>query len=180
MAPGPVVIEKVIIGDNSQNGIYKVGNGTLHVLGSLIHKSVVNGIDCQVGSVSVESSTLADNGGWGVQNAGLASILNSIAWGNVLGGLSDCNTVEYSNSQEVQAGTGNLNIDPLFVNPGADNYRLSYSPMSPCRDAGNNQAWMDDARDLAGNPRILPKLGVVDMGAYELTMPASGTIIRTR
>ena len=37
--------------------------------------------------------------------------------------------------------------------------------MSVCLNAGVNESWMADARDLAGAPRILNSL--VDLGAYE-------------
>ena len=52
--------------------------------------------------------------------------------------------------------------DPMFIAAGSD-YRLQEG--SPCIDAGFNMAWMTDATDLDGNPRIHD--GKVDMGCYE-------------
>ena len=81
----------------------------------------------------------------------------------------------------VYPGTGNIDADPLFVDPGYwdDNgtpshqyddfwvdsdYHLQMS--SPCINAGDNNALTDDApTDLDGHARIL--CAVVDMGAYE-------------
>ncbi|MBN1674758.1 MAG: PKD domain-containing protein [Kiritimatiellae bacterium] len=60
-------------------------------------------------------------------------------------------------------GVGNIDADPMFVDTNAANYRLQAA--SPCIDAGINAAWMHDAVDLAGNPRIVN--GTVDIGAYE-------------
>ena len=37
---------------------------------------------------------------------------------------------------------------------------------SPCINTGTNLAWMDQAVDLAGNPRIQD--GTADIGAFEM------------
>ena len=88
----------------------------------------------------------------------------------------------------VEWGPGNIDIDPLFIDPdGPDddpdifednNYRLSAD--SPCIDAGDNTAVPDDVTtDLNGNPRFVddpatPDSGnpdginpIVDIGAHE-------------
>jgi parallel beta-helix repeat protein len=73
-------------------------------------------------------------------------------------------------------GGGNIDADPMFVDPDNDDYRLL--PGSPCIDAGNNNAVAQHAAsDLDGNPRFADDSGtadtgcgvpvVVDMGAYE-------------
>ena len=85
---------------------------------------------------------------------------------------------------------GNIDADPLFIDPDNGDYRLS--PGSPCIDAGNNWGLPQDTTDLDGDgdtreltpwdldgkPRFNadpadfdPGCGVpvvVDMGAYEL------------
>ncbi len=65
---------------------------------------------------------------------------------------------------------GNTVAEPRFVNREAGNYRLRTS--SPCVNGGANAALLARpafarSKDLDGNPRILPKNGVVDIGAYE-------------
>jgi hypothetical protein len=86
-------------------------------------------------------------------------------------------------------GGGNIDADPLFADPGGDEFSLAAS--SPCIDAGINSAVPADGLDLdddgdtaeripidrAGDPRFAddpdtPDTGcgvpaVVDMGAYE-------------
>ncbi len=73
-------------------------------------------------------------------------------------------------------GIGNIDADPLFVDPDNGDYRLQAG--SPCIDAGDNTAVPEDlTTDLDGNPRFLeipetPDTGngtlpIVDMGAYE-------------
>ncbi|MCG2659883.1 MAG: right-handed parallel beta-helix repeat-containing protein [Kiritimatiellae bacterium] len=69
-------------------------------------------------------------------------------------------------------GQGNITNNPLFVDQGNRNYRLSTG--SPCVNTGTNMSWMTNAVDLDGRIRI--RYGTVDMGAYEFIH--SGTIFR--
>jgi len=80
-------------------------------------------------------------------------------------------------------GDGNTTNNPLFVAAGS-NYGTSYAGYdlrltnsSPCINAGQDQAWMDDAVDLDGNARLSQ---TVDMGAYEFQLPPAGTVITIR
>jgi hypothetical protein len=79
-------------------------------------------------------------------------------------------TITYSNVHGGWPDEGNINISPCFVNPDADDYRLSW--YSPCVDSGDNSAPGLPATDLAGNSRVMDGNGdtvaTVDMGAYEL------------
>jgi len=70
--------------------------------------------------------------------------------------------VRYSDVQGSYAGTGNLNLNPLFVNAAAGNYHLA--PLSPCIDAG------DPASDFSLEPE--PDGGRINMGAYGNTAEA--------
>ena len=92
--------------------------------------------------------------------------------------------IRYTNLQGSWLGTGNIDADPLFVDP--DNGNLRLQPGSPCIDAGDNTAVPGEiTTDLDGNPRFLddpetPDTGVgdppiVDMGAYEF-QPCVGDI----
>jgi hypothetical protein len=90
---------------------------------------------------------------------------NSIFWGNEGGSwMLPSVDVAYCDVEGGHAGPGNINEDPLFVQPGTDNLRLAEG--SPCVDAGDNAAVPQDVpEDADGFPRIQD--GVVDMGAYE-------------
>jgi hypothetical protein len=77
-------------------------------------------------------------------------------------------------------GDGNIDADPLFVDPANGDFRLS--PSSPCIDAGDNTAVPDGIdTDLDGNPRFVDDPDtvdtgygdppIVDMGAYEYQIP---------
>ena len=75
--------------------------------------------------------------------------------------------VRYSDIQGGYAGSGNINADPLFVSGSVG----QLSAGSPCINRGSNAAIAGTSTDLAGNPRIAPTNGVVDMGAYEYQGP---------
>ncbi len=143
--------------------------------------------------VTVLNCTFTDNvartggGMWSILNP---QVTNCILWDNVPEQIVDGGTltVTYSNVQGGFPGTGNIDADPLFIDPDNGDYRLS--PNSPCIDAGHNWGVPPDTADLDedgdtteltpldldGNPRFVhasaqhPGCGepaVVDMGPYE-------------
>ena len=101
---------------------------------------------------------------------------NSASWG---GGAYDCimyNSIAYYNTPDNYSGssldycsttpqpdygTGNSTKEPGITSPA--NPRLLSG--SPCINAGMNQEWMTESKDIAGQPRI--NQGFVDIGAYE-------------
>jgi parallel beta-helix repeat protein len=123
----------------------------------------------------------------------MPTVNNSVIHGSGAGSITDVagalTVVNYSDVQGGWPGIGNIDADPLFVDPDNDDFRLSSG--SPCIDAGNNWGVPIDENDydedgvlcelfpvdLDGNPRFNadevdfdPGCGVpvvVDMGAYE-------------
>jgi PKD domain-containing protein len=76
-------------------------------------------------------------------------------------------------------GTGQINADPLFVNPSAGDYRVTWN--SPTVDSGDpaGLGLLDSTTDLGGNPRIAH--GRRDMGAFEYTpLPPTASISQDR
>ena len=107
-------------------------------------------------------------------------ITNCILWdgGNEIWvGDSSQITITYSDIDGGYTGTGNIDADPLFIDPGYwdangvwvdGDYHLL--PDSPCIDAGDNSVVPSSvSTDLDGWPRIIN--GTVDMGAYEYQGP---------
>jgi hypothetical protein len=91
-------------------------------------------------------------------------VVNCIFWWNVgwsahLGQIDGEADVTYSNIEGGWPGVGNIDADPLFVDPdGPDDDPFTWedndyhlSPGSPCIDAGNNMAVPFDAADLDGD-----------------------------
>lgn len=138
------------------------------------------------------------------QNGGGATYIkgklaNSVLWRNTrAGGASDrlaqtgpgtlLMEAYHNNIQAydgVYTGSGNFNIDPLFVDPdGRDNTAgtlddsLAIRPTSPCVQRGRNDLVVGPL-DFPGNRRISPaRRGqpvIVDVGAYEIT-PRPGSV----
>lgn len=150
------------------------------------------------GVVTLINCTLADNkstignGGAMYDHRGNAVVRNCIFWNNdavkygtdEIFNSSGTTAVSYTDIKGGHAGTGNINSDPKFVNPGADDYKIggpSVSP-SPCKDAGSDPLVPADFGDLDwdGNTTEQTPLDLtgevngfsrnrVDMGAYEWT-----------
>ncbi len=117
---------------------------------------------------------------------GMATLRNCILWTHwtirpmIEGDCTDSLSVEYSNVMEGWPGQGNINIEPLFVNPENGDYHLKsqagrWDPnsnawvqddvTSPCIDAG------DPLSPIGSEP--FPNGGIVNMGAYGGTTEAS-------
>jgi len=110
-------------------------------------------------------------------------VTNSIVWGNIAeyspypqiyGSVS----VTYTDVEGGWTGTGNIDVDPLFVNPANGDFHLQGS--SPCIDAGDNSAPDLPLTDIDGEARIIDGNGdsvsVVDMGADEVFLNPCDTL----
>jgi parallel beta-helix repeat protein len=158
------------------------------------------GIYCYDGSSpTITNCTVANN--WAFFYGGIhcylnssPTITNSIVWGNSYPDIYTAGgsvpTVTYSDvddgTGESWFGTGCIEMDPSFVNPGTGNYRLQ--PDSPCIDSGygDNGATVPTT-DRNGNarydhPQVANTGGgtpdYVDMGAYERRAPAADILWR--
>ncbi|HOS65674.1 MAG TPA: right-handed parallel beta-helix repeat-containing protein [Candidatus Latescibacteria bacterium] len=98
-------------------------------------------------TAQIENCTITDNtgidantpaGGIGVW-ASSARLKNTIIWGNktrdIDQGGGGIILASYCDLGVTYGGTGNINADPLFVDPASQNFRLQNS--SPCIDAGD-------------------------------------------
>ena len=126
------------------------------------------------------SGNTASYGGGGISNSETSMMVtNCILWNDSPDEIENSNgsvAVSFSDVQAGYPGEGNIDADPLFVDP--DNGDLRLMPGSPCIDAADNTAVPKGiVIDLDGNPRFVddpctddtgngdPPL--VDMGAYE-------------
>ncbi len=135
------------------------------------------GIYTLYGALDVRNCTFTGNtatsgGGALYVSSGTASVANSILWNDATTEIGGTATVSYSDVSGGHAGTGNMNVNPIFL--GADDFRLS--PLSPCVDAGSDALAASGDLDLADRPRKVDGSGsgpgTVDMGAYELSAGA--------
>gem|GEM_PF-2088591 len=185
-----VTIRNCLIAGNTA---YPVGGGVWLLGSSKIENCTI------VANSALSSGSTAQGGG--VYRAG-GTVSNSIVYFNTMakqgGGAvgtesniwNAVSSVYYTcTTNPVVSGSSNISDDPLFVNAAGGDYSLKYAPVkSPCIDKGANQAWMDGAKDLAGNTRKTyggvagsHSSPVVDMGAYEAPeAPPKGTVFMLR
>jgi len=149
-------LENVTISGNSATG-FDYGYG--------------GGIYCQYSSPSLENVSISGNSAYSYGGGIFCdwysnpSLVNCILWNDspqeiyIFDG-SGVNAT-YSDIQGGWAGTGNINADPLFVDPANGDYHLSWtnypvqdSTMSPCIDAGDPNSPYD------------PDSTIADMGVF--------------
>ncbi|MFN2351762.1 MAG: right-handed parallel beta-helix repeat-containing protein [Kiritimatiellia bacterium] len=116
----------------------------------------------------LQNSVIADSNGTALYYYDSATVsgYNTILYNDSITGTPGSQQFEYSCRYPTEAllpGISNINLNPLFIDPDVDDYRLSVG--SPCIDTGFNQPWMTNAVELVGNPRL--SNGTVDMGCYE-------------
>jgi len=123
---------------------------------------------------------IATRAGGGIDNDDNSSptITNSILWANtapdgpeIYDDNSSSPTVTYCDIQGGYQGEGNINADPLFVDPENNDFHLKET--SPCIDTGNNNVPGIPTTDFEADPRICDGnsdgTATVDMGADEYT-----------
>jgi hypothetical protein len=169
---GSAAFNYTTLSSNSGPGFLKTGSGALNLTNCLVFAQSNDAVRVTTGTVAIGNCTFANNLGWGItNNVGSVSVLNSIAWGNANGGITNCTSVTYCDSQNPVSGTGNFSENPRFENDPAGNFRLVGG--SPCINAALLEAWMATALDLDDRPRRIG--GGADMGCYE-SLAVPGTI----
>ena len=90
-------------------------------------------------------------------------IVNCILWNQVIieDNCTDSTLFEYNDGGPA-SGPGTFNADPMFVDAGNGDYRLTGG--SPCIDAANNAAVSPGTDDLDGNPRFADDGCTTDTG----------------
>jgi hypothetical protein len=156
-------------GGGSRNGtLYNslLVNNTASSSGGGTYNSVL--YNCTV------SQNSAGNG-CGIYSDSTRYPFNCIIWNNRLasGATNDISILVIISAYNtcasgLTATSGNINVDPLFVNPANGDYRLQAN--SPCIDKGSN-TYAPNLTDLDGNARLFDGdangTNTVDMGAYE-------------
>ncbi len=151
----------------------------------------------EITGCTVSGNTSTEFGGGGIRAFGTdpTVIENCILWGNIAspgpqllldsgfnnpaivnvnfcdveGGAAEVSVeINCCDSSHLTFGPGNIDADPLFVDPKAGDYHLAAG--SPAVDAGNPDfVAAADETDLDGDPRVVG--GLVDLGADEFRRP---------
>ncbi|MBD3374449.1 T9SS type A sorting domain-containing protein [candidate division KSB1 bacterium] len=151
-----------------QNNIFE-GNSA-----SILSNTGVGSSNLNNCTIQLDKNTFFNAGPFELDGNTIVSLTNSIIWGHVAPVVSLQNsaemTITYSNIKGGFEGTGNLELEPLFVDAENGNFHLS--PTSPCIDSG------DPAADYTSEP--MPNGGRVNMGAFGNTKDAqtsAGTVV---
>jgi len=150
---------------NSRGGAVRANNNTAV---NMINSIVAHNVSKDGGGVAISGSsflqmrqcTVVDNAYEGVEGGTLA-ITNSIIWNNDGMEITAGEVVNYCDVDGGYAGAGNIDVNPMFDNPAALDFRLAVG--SPCVDTGTV---VNINHDCIGNPR--PMGSGFDLGAYEL------------
>lgn len=174
-AAGPTITNSIITGCSATRGggIFFDTTSTADVINCVVAENTATskggGMFMYKSAPTQTNVTITANAGGGIDATGGG---NPPATNCIISGNTVANDVKYLYPPAITyscigsgmtGGTGNVYGDPLFVS--SDDYHLQ--PLSPCIDAGSNDAPELPACDLDGKPRILPEGGTVDMGAYE-------------
>jgi hypothetical protein len=182
----PTIQNNIII-DNvstlSGGGIYCVDNSSPVIANNLIIKNNASQYGGGVG-VSGNSfpklinNTISGNtaglggGGLSCRGSSFPTVLNSILWDDIQNEIfvefSSGANVTYSDVKGGWLGTGNINVNPQFLNAANNDYHLKDN--SPCIAAGLMTQDVP-VTDIEGNPRPNASGTKPDMGAYENFLP---------
>ncbi len=160
-------IEKCVISSNSGisngGGLVKCAgliSNCLIVNNTAVSGAGLNNCDGVIVNCTIADNTATSNGG-GLRRCD-GAVSNSVIWSNSPDDQFECTNLTYC-CYKGAVGGGNLNGDPLFVDPTAGDYRLQQE--SPCIDTG------DPASDYSNEP--MPNGECINMGFYGNTPEAA-------
>jgi len=139
------------------------GNGAgMDVDSSTIINCTFHGNRCGEGG---SGSPAGNTGVGGGIRTSSDQVCNSIFWNNSPEQINGSGTVvSYSDVEGGWPGTGNIDADPLFIDPAKDDCHIPFD--SPCRSAGDRNAQNLPDTDFEGDPRT-GLFAFPDMGADE-------------
>ena len=154
-APGIVnIINSTITGNIGEQGVFVEGGANLNVTNSIIFGN--NGSEIVFKPAGGDSP----------------HSYATINYSNIEGGPDSIVT---NNNGTVTWGSGNIDVDPRFVDTDNGDYHLA--DWSPCIGTGLDTSIVSST-DIEGNLRPSPAGSNPDMGAYENALDAASTYTR--
>ena len=150
----PIIANNIVI-NNSSAG--QIGGGGFCLVGAGSYPLLVNNTIC--------NNTTNGNGGGIYLDGTYPTVMNNIIWDNAASSgpeiyvHSGFPTVSFCDVKGGWPGIGNIDDDPLFIDPVNRDYHLSFP--SPCR---NHISPVSAITDFEGDPR---ESDFIDMGADE-------------
>ena len=145
---------------NDGGGVTISGNGDEH-----------NIINCTFYDNEASPENIDKNGIYitNPNSSNVLNILNSIVWENIYDIENGFINVEYSNTQQLVAGQGNISTNPLFVSVDPINPDYNLLCESPCIDAGNPQSEYNDPNGTTNDMGCYPSEGCAVSGCTDIT-----------
>jgi len=159
---------------------YFTGGDTTIVLNSLFidNMGIRGGAIYNGGDIKIVNSTFSNNlttyEGGCIDNRVTMTLINSIVWGNPsphgeVMAITGNTHLLYNNLKSIYSSSGvtdegNINVDPLYLDPEIGDYRLS--DYSGCIGSGINNSSVP-VSDYVGNNRPSPFGTMPDIGVYE-------------
>ena len=180
----------LIDGDNDLGVSFYNGEGVDSVLKNFIIKNSFIGIFISASSPSIINVTVVDNKyGIHAYSGSDPAIFNCILWNNINRDMFQCHA-QYSCIERGDDGIGNISEEPLFANPGNDDYHLKSAGWrwdasgnawswnnvtSRCIDSGNpGSAFGDEVVTFEFDPYNRNGQNLrINMGSYGGTATAS-------
>ncbi|MDB9853778.1 FG-GAP-like repeat-containing protein [Candidatus Marinimicrobia bacterium] len=146
-------------------GIFSAGSPTPYFENCLIAENNCNSGAAISYKAEIKNTTIVNNiGNTSWASSGESTVTNSVLFGNQEGHISGSTaTVIHSLVKGGYPGTGNIDLNPLFVDVENGDYHLS--DYSPAIGAGTTDG--APTTDIQGNLRPNPVGSNPDMGAYE-------------
>jgi hypothetical protein len=160
-----ITLSNVVINHNEASGGLSPDGGGIYSINSV---SVLTNVTI------AENTTWGEHGGIYCKDNSNFTLLNCILWNDSSAEIYLENSsidILYSDIQGGWEGEGNIDSDPLFINPDEGDFHLQDT--SPCIGAGINEIEISGTWyyaplfDIEGNPRPDPAGSMPDMGAYE-------------
>ncbi len=163
-----ITLSNVVINHNEASGGLSPDGGGIYSMNSV---SVLTNVTI------AENTTWGEYGGIYCKDNSNFTLLNCILWNDSSAEIYLENSsidIVYSDIQGGWEGGGNIDVDPLFINPDEGDFHLQDT--SPCIGAGIDEIeiagtwYYVPLFDIEGNPRPDPAGSMPDMGAYENTL----------
>jgi len=181
----PTTSLRSVRADHCANDGFRLAAGTSFV-NLIAFEGDMDGFELTGGSADLLHATATGNTGFGIRYVAPYSgqIHNTISWNNGAGNYTGvaAGSLTSSDGDAVLAGSdGNLNVDPLFVDPSATVGDLRLATGSPVIDAAATIHALAVRRDHSEHSRSLdptlsgtlrPDMGAHETGLWELSLVA--------